>query len=255
MDNIFLPGLPIDRILAAYLAAPGNEIESGKFISPESSAALAANAFGLFLGRAADLPALPGCEDAGWPALSLQLEAVARFPWRGGRHPCLDALVETRAALIGIESKRYEPFRPKSESSLSDAYWRPVWGDSMAGYEHVRDALRDGSMTFTHLDAAQLVKHAFGLRTAVHRQNELRGKQPILFYLHAEPQRWPDGRAVPAAAIEAHRVEVAQFAECVAADEVIFCECSYANLLSRWEQAPDAEIRTHAAALRERFAP
>ena len=48
-DEFFLPGLPIADIRAAYLTAPGNEIESGKFSSPESSAALVANAFGLFL--------------------------------------------------------------------------------------------------------------------------------------------------------------------------------------------------------------
>jgi len=35
--------------------APGNEIESGKFASPESSAALVANAFGLFLDELAQV--------------------------------------------------------------------------------------------------------------------------------------------------------------------------------------------------------
>jgi hypothetical protein len=46
MERVLLPGLPIDLILQAYASAPRNEIESGKFESPESSAALAANAFG-----------------------------------------------------------------------------------------------------------------------------------------------------------------------------------------------------------------
>ena len=36
--------------------AAGNEIATGKFDSPESSAALAANAFGFFLQRASELP-------------------------------------------------------------------------------------------------------------------------------------------------------------------------------------------------------
>src|SRR5947209_2825083 len=114
-EAALLPGLPVDRILACYAAAPGNEIESGKFFSPESSAALAANTFGYFLNRLADLPPLPGCPKLGWPACDLGLEAIVRFPWSGGKHPCLDALVETRDALIGIESKRYEPFRAKQE--------------------------------------------------------------------------------------------------------------------------------------------
>ncbi len=256
MDEIFLPGLPVDLIRAAYLDAPGNEIESGKFGSPESSAALVANTFGLFLGRAADFPPLPGGEAWGWPTLSLQLEAIVRFPWQGGRHPCLDVLIETRAALIGVESKRYEPFRPKGQSTiLSDAYWRPVWGDAMIGYERVRNGLRDGSLAFTYLDAAQLVKHAFGLRTAVHQQKNLRDKQPILFYLCAEPQRWPDGRPVPIAAIEAHRAEARKFADIVAGAEVTFSLCTYGELLSQWEHEPATEIRAHAAAIRKWFAP
>ena len=55
-DDLFLPGLPVGIIRTAYLDAPGNEIESGKFASPESSAALVANAFGLFLDDPAALP-------------------------------------------------------------------------------------------------------------------------------------------------------------------------------------------------------
>jgi hypothetical protein len=54
---------------------------------------------------------------------------MVRFPWNGGRHPCLDVLVTTVSVLLGIESKRYEPFRAKAVTTLSDAYWRPVWGD------------------------------------------------------------------------------------------------------------------------------
>ena len=255
MDEPFLPGLPVDLIRAAFAAAPGNEIESGKFSSPESSAALAANTFGLFLNRPGDLPPLPGTEQLGWPALSLELEAIVRFPWSGGRHPCLDVLVETRTALMGIESKRYEPFRPKSGLELSEAYWRPVWGDAMAGYEAVRDGLRDGSIAFMHLDAAQLVKHAFGLRTAVHRRTLSHGMTPILFYLHAEPKNWPDGRVVSKSEIKAQRAEVGRFTQLVAGDEVTFLSSSYDKLLTLWEQNSSEDVRTHAAAIRRHFAP
>ena len=76
-DRSLLPGLPRDMIRAAYLGAPGDEIESGKFASPESSAALVANAFGLFLTNPATFPALPGTADCGWPAKSVALEAVS----------------------------------------------------------------------------------------------------------------------------------------------------------------------------------
>ena len=142
MTGRFLPGVPGPDIEAIFEAAPGNEIGTGKFDNPESSAALAANAFGFFLNRASDLPALPGCEGECWPARSLGLEVDIRFPWHGGHHPVLDCLVETPSALIGIESKRFEPYRSKPASRLSDAYWRPVWGENMTGYESIRDRLR-----------------------------------------------------------------------------------------------------------------
>src|SRR5688572_28340012 len=67
-DNGLLPGLPIALIRAAYLAAPGNEIESGKFRNRESSSALVANAFGPFFAEPEGLPPLPGTGDFAWPA-------------------------------------------------------------------------------------------------------------------------------------------------------------------------------------------
>ena len=92
----FLPGVPGREIEAIFNAARGNEIASGKFDSPESSAALAANAFGVFLHEAAvALPPLPGCGREAWPACSLTLECEIRFAWRGGRHPVLDCVVRT----------------------------------------------------------------------------------------------------------------------------------------------------------------
>ena len=101
----------------------------------------------------------------------------ARFPWSGGRHPWLDAVVWTATQLIGVESKRYEPFRAGAKrASFSVAYDRPVWGERMNGYSAVRDRLRDGSLGFDHLDATQLVKHAYGLRTEGLR----RRLQPVL---------------------------------------------------------------------------
>ena len=245
-----LPGLPVERIRSAYAAAPGKEIESGKFGHPESSAALVANAFGIFLGSPADLPPLPGTEPYGWPASSVALEATVRFPWDRGRHPCLDVLIETSSALIGVESKRFEPFRSKSEAELSNAYWRPVWGERTKGYERVRDLLHHAPGRFEHLDAAQLIKHAFALRTAAHGRGEMR---PVLFYLYAEPASNPRGTRVRTSAIEQHRAEIADFAACVADDEVHFYTASYAELLSFWSKSASAAIQRHAAALDERF--
>lgn len=253
-DQTLLPGLPADLIRAAYLGAPGDEIGSGKFASPESSAALVANAFGLFLTDPATLPPLPGTADCGWPAESLALEAIVRFPWAGGRHPCLDVLIVTATALIGVESKRYEPFRAKDAASMSDAYWRPVWGANMVGYERCRNDLRNGRCAFGRLDAVQLVKHAFALRTAVHDVPAWFGKRPVLYYLFAEPEFWPgDKGAVPPEDRSQHRAELQAFSEMVAGDEVSFRSCSYLELIEDWTSQPNLAIREHTAALAQRF--
>ncbi len=217
----FLPGVPGPEIEAIFNAAPGNEIAAGKFDSPKSSAALAANAFGFFLNRPMDLPVLPSCGEESWPALELTLEATVPFPWQGGRHPVLDCLVATPSALIGIESKRFEPYRTKRASRLSNAYWRPVWGNSMEGYQSVRDSLRRNPKMYTQLDAAQLFKHAFALRTEVQRDGHS-GLTPILYYVYAEPERWPRSRRlVDQGAKLRHRQEIEIFSSAVANNEVI----------------------------------
>lgn len=60
----FLPGVPAEAVLAALSRPPGNELASGKFASPESSAALAVNAFGWFLER-------PRSLQPGWQKMNI----------------------------------------------------------------------------------------------------------------------------------------------------------------------------------------
>ena len=245
MTPHFLPGVPANHILARLRQAPGNEIDSGKLHSPDSSAALAANALGWFIDRPDLLPPLPGTEAAG-PAQSVEIEYCARFPWRGGSHPWLDAAVLTATHLIGIESKRLEPFRHAGVPSLSPAYDRPVWGPRMDRFGQVRDALRSGTLRPRHLDAAQLVKHAYGLVTEARRLS----RTPVLAYLFAEPTALRD-QPIPPADHARHRAEIADFAARVAGDEVLFAAASY----RAWLAAASGPAAAHAAAVLDRFAP
>jgi hypothetical protein len=229
-DELFLLGVPVSVVKAAYEAAPGRELESRKFESPESSSALVANTFGLFLEHPRALPPLPRTLDCGWPAISVTLEREIRFPWAGGTHPWLDVLIVTSNALIGVESKRYEPFRTHNEGGFSDAYWRPIWGTKMSGYECCRDEIRNyGTGRFSKLDVTQLIKHAFALRTAVHRMEkpEWTGKRAILYYLYADPERWPGdkGTVLKGDRLQ-HHAEITAFSDMVAGDEVSFRSCS-----------------------------
>lgn len=181
-DFGFLPGVVVDHVVKRLKAAGGKEIESGKLASPESSAALAVNTFGWFVKSPELLPPMPGLEHAGRPTY-VDVEYCARFPWAAGRHPWLDAIVETDTHLIGVKSKRFEPYRDRKKVSLSAAYDRPVWGENMEPFEQMRDRLRTGELRFEYLDAAQLVKHAFGLVTDAQR----RSRKTALLYLYAEP--------------------------------------------------------------------
>lgn len=251
-----LPGLPVDLMRSQLAAGRGNEIGSGKFLSPESSSALAANAFGPFLKKPAALPPLPIGGDEEWTPFSVTLESESRFPWSGGTHPWLDVMVELPAAMVGIESKRFEPFRSKRRApAFSDAYWRPVWGKNMGRYCQMRNDLSSRSLRFERLDAAQLVKHAFGLRTTVHRARRQEVRVPVLLYLYAEPVSWPDGRPVSWEHVSMHREEVDRFAERVAGDEVRFVAVRYRELLDAWKQSGDVAVREHAIAIETAFSP
>ncbi len=244
--EVFLPGVPVELCLDALAAAGGNEVESGKLLSPESSAALAVNTFGWFLAKPSQLPPWPGMSDLDWPASKIMIERQMRFPWSGGRHPWLDAAVETETVLIGVESKRFEPFRDWKDAVLSDAYDRDVWGDGMEPYEQMRDGLRMDPKLYEFLDAAQLVKHAFGLVTEGRRI----GKAPVLLYLFAEPASRA-GIPISHAEHQAHRQEISRFASGVRDAEVRFAACSYHEWLTTWE----GSVRDHAAAIALRFAP
>jgi hypothetical protein len=245
MDHLFLPGVDAEWVKRRLAAAGGNELGSGKLAHPESSAALAVNTFGWFIHRPDLLPPFPGLSGVGTPT-RVDVEYCARFPWAGGRHPWLDAAVFTPTHLIGVESKRFEPFRDRKTVSLPSAYDRPVWGNEMQPFERLRDALRSGELKFEYLDAAQLIKHAFGLVTDA-RRHRLR---PALVYLYAEPLQLA-GKPIPRAYLEEHRAEVQRFAAAVADAEVRFSACAYREWLSQW--ASPAELSEHAAALVETF--
>ena len=241
----FLPGLPGDLIEAMLRRSPGHELVSGKFHSAESSSALTANGFGRFIVHPRDLPPLPGVPMG--QAQSVTLEAEMRFPWEGGRHPWLDVAVETATTLVGVESKRYEPFRPAKANSFSGAFDARDWGVGMAHFTRLRQDLEAGKAGFQTLDAVQLVKQAYGLRT----QAGKRAKGAVLVYLYAEPPRWASGKPVDPARIARHRVEVADFAHRVKGDDVVFAALRWSDLLTQW--AGLAGLSRHAGAVMQRY--
>lgn len=242
-DSLFLPGVPAGYIRSRLAKAGGHELTSGKLANAESSAALAVNTFGWFHDKPERLPAFPMLDGDLFPAIVVEVEYCARFPWSGGMHPWLDAWIETADTMIGIESKRFEPFRGSKRAAFSKAYDRPVWHDTMTPYEVMRDKLRSGTARFDFLDATQLVKHAFGLVTEGRRKE----KRPYLVYLFAEPKECSSRTRF-------HREEIAAFAAAVRGAEVNFAAVSYREWLNTWPDA-DSELASHRAAILDRFQP
>jgi hypothetical protein len=243
----FLPGVPGDAVIAALGRAPGGELASGKFDSPESSAALVANAFGWFLNRPRSMLPLPGVP-MGLPE-TVEMEAELRFPWSGGRHPWLDVAITTPTTLVGVESKRYEPFRPGKANSFSEAFDSRDWGAGMARYAAMRKALTEGRQSYRCLDAVELVKDAYALRT----HSLKRGVGAVLVYLHAAPATWANGKPVSHDAIARHQAEIADFSRAVKGDDVTFVAVRWADVLADWAKMP--ALGDHVRAITQRFGP
>jgi hypothetical protein len=75
----FLPGIPASHVLARLAKAGGKEVESGKLLIPESSAALAVNCFGWFIERPETLPTNRGhSPEQLRAAISIQASACHR---------------------------------------------------------------------------------------------------------------------------------------------------------------------------------
>jgi hypothetical protein len=248
-DAVFLPGVPVDYVRERLEKADGHELTSGKLESDESSAALAVNTFGWFHDRTERLPPfLMLGSDISDPNL-VEVEYCARFPWPGGRHPWLDAYAETSESIIGIESKRFEPYRGQKTGIFSDTYDRPVWHDRMVPFERMRDKIRSGAEKFEFLDAVQLVKHAFGLVTEGRRKT----KRPYLVYLFAEPEVHV-GKPIDVTKKRQHREEISRFAASITGAEVTFGSISYREWLADWPDT-DLELISHRAAILGRFQP
>ena len=125
----------------------------------------------------------------------------------------------------------------------------------MRRYEAIRDELRAGSLRLQRLDAVQLIKHAFALRTAVQMRPDALGKEAVLLYLFAEPKQWPDCRPVMEADRARHRDEIEKFAKMVVGDEVSFVACSYREILDIWARSQNAPLQAHAHRVLAAFQP
>lgn len=215
----------------------GNELE-GKFRAAHSSSALAVNTFAPFRRRLSDL-SLPG----GGGFTNLCFERKCPHGLLGRKPPNLDTLVESPEGIVGIESKCLEPlsrhvakFAPAYTAEITDARCHTAWFAEML-------RLIAEPRTYRWLDAAQLIKHAFGLA------HTFTGRPTTLLYLFWEPSN-PDTHAVFAQ----HQAEVSSFAARVEDRAVRFAAMSYPELWRSWRSAtPPRWLSEHLDRLAARY--
>jgi len=198
----------------------GNEPET-TFRAAHSSSGLAVNCFAPFRQRIADLtiPRHSGFD-------TLQFERKCPTGLRGGRAPNLDVVLTGPDSVLAIESKltgylsaHRADFSPAYETQIRDAR-------RDQGYFREMLRLRDRPDHYTWLDAAQLIKHAFGLaRTFPDRPVTLL----YLFWEPANPNAGPE--------FAAHRDEIEEFRARVAGSSPTFEAMSYPELWQSWSDS------------------
>lgn len=235
-DNL-LEGVALSSFEADLRQGGGNELKK-KFRAVHSSAALAANTFAPFKtsSHALNLAGI-GAFD------TVRLEG--KCPHGVSKSaPNLDALAEGSEGVVAIESKLLEPlsphtamFSPKYKEKIVDDRRRSGWFAEMLRLETEPKAYR-------WLDAAQLIKHAFGIaRTYPDRTARLL----YLFWEPANPETHP--------IFAEHRAEIARFAKAISGGGPEFAAISYPELWREWaaDRGTDDWLAVHVARLRARY--
>jgi hypothetical protein len=228
-DNL-MNGLPLTEIVHDLSGGAGHELDS-KLCAAHSSAALVANTFGPWRTAPA-LLVLGGI--TGFRSVCFEATCPTGM---GGTPPHLDLLAEGDLP-VAVESKCTEWMEPKS-ATFSDSYnhLRSSHGDSPWFGQMLQ--LREEPKRYRFLDAAQLVKHAFGLLTR-YKAREVR-----LVYLYWEPRNSEDWEEC-----HEHRAEAKDIAGKVERSPVRLIPMCYSELWAEWERR---SITDHLRYLRTRY--
>ena len=222
-DNLFSP-LNEDTA-AEFGGGAGDELGTpespGSMASLRSSSALAVNVFDAWRGR--DLSPLAPLLAASEAAARVRFEVTYPTGLRG-IPPHLDVVIDhPGGSPVAIESKFTEIYAP-AHNDFRPSYFEDP--DLWIGFGRTHDvALRiaEGTEWFERLGAAQLIKHALGLKHA-HGSNGFR-----LLYLWYE---WPGEAA------ETHKREVQRFAESIGGD-FDFAAVTYQDLFGDLRDLPE----------------
>lgn len=231
-----LEGVCLDDFREDFEQGNGNELE-GKFLAAHSSSALAANCFGPFKTRPEDLEVTG---QSGFQRLDFERKCPTGLR---GTSPNLDLVADSGSNVLAIESKCTE-YLATHKAMFADAYFEKILDDRRdSPWFTEMERLRQDPRCYRHLDAAQLIKHAFGLA------HTFPGRQVMLLYLYWEPVNL---EADPAFA--RHRSEVADFARLVEGGFPRLTSMSYPALWDSWQnrKGPDL-LHAHVVNLQARY--
>jgi hypothetical protein len=219
---------------------PGKPMRPPKLHSVFSSCGLALNVFGPWR---IDPSGLEVGGEGGFRSLSFE-EKLCIFG--GGRAPHLDAFLTAPGRALAIESKLTEHLGKRPGAVFSDAYDR-LKETSHSSWWAMYERLRAEPSAFAYLDAAQLVKHYFGLKAQCAKREIAAA---TLLYLYWEPLDADDH-----VELEQHRGEVRHFAEAVADPTIRFAAMTHPQLWREWDSLAEPDwLEEHVSALRERYA-
>ena len=239
-DNL-LPGVERRQFEHDLRGGAGDELRD-KFRAPYSSSALAVNSFARFRDlESKDLEGdLRVDRRDGFRSICFEQQFATGLR---GTPPHLDIVLAGPDHTLAIESKctehlgkRAPAFKDSYERLLkSDRQSRP-WLDEMM-------KIRTGHRQYGHLDAAQLIKHAFGLA------NSCENGSVTLVYLYWEPKNAADVRE-----LAVHRRELEAFEKRVAGGFPSFRAVSYRQLWEQWAKMDRPSwLRAHVSNLRKRY--
>ena len=228
-----LSGIDPASVEADLRNGKGSELDQ-KFRAAHSSAALAVNAFGPFRSVDVGIP-IPG---VGNVAIE-QFERTFSTGITGRTPPHLDVAARGDRGVVAIESKCLE-YLTRKAASFAPAYQSLSRLRDTPWFAEM-ERLRADPRCYEALDAAQLVKHAFGLLNSA-------GEGATLVYLYWEPDD-----AEHHDLFLRHRQEIVLFEERTGGGDLRFIALSYPELWQSWREGASRSLAEHANRLHLRY--
>jgi hypothetical protein len=160
-----------------------------------------------------------------------------------GNSPNLDVALYRDDILIAIESKFLEPLSYK-KPTFSNSYHQITDHRKNTKWFKAMEEICNNKISFKYLDAAQLIKHFFGL---CYKQEKETVK---LIYVYWEPIN-----AIELPQFVEHRAEIEMFSNVVSGDSLLsFNSISYNELWNQWNKdLIDPKMKQHISELKDRY--